>query len=502
MRHLVQYSCYGIFCFLLVSVFRPVPSRAQELTLRTDGKSRLQVVSADNDAFVTVSTTDLPNNTSRAGFTFYDGTFREGQKLNLSIPLQSVLTSHDYNGFHHLFVFKSKIGDNGSAVILNKNGIITAQHSFTSQSFAKPPVVLAQRGDPAFYRLDYLDQRGGLAFGKLDSTGRSLWKRNFVADEKGEIGQMQLLGNLLLFTTRAKVTSRKVSVRLVGISRENGQVLFDKPLADEQLVTDPTAFGLSGDTLLVAGSFFREGQMRTKDCDGIFLAAFNQQGAPLFRQLYDWETVIGPAYRKSGINCDLRAVVCQQIVPARDGFRVLVETFDKVANGVDFANNAALGVLELMSGLPLPYVNSQLSTFRVQDMFVFNAGPAGNLTGIGRVEKLPSYKAIRNDYVGMTSPHFMRAGGVFDHHFTLQPAGGAAPYGFIKENVKENQRIGVFRFTGDNTLPVQSYYLANLGVTEKVKSFDFVYGSETAVLVLYRVKKDLHFRKVALSNFQ
>jgi hypothetical protein len=288
----------------------------------------------------------------------------------------------------------------------------------------------------------------------------------------------------------------------VGISRENGQILFDKPLADEQLVTDPTAFGLSGDTLLIAGSFFRGGQMRNKDCDGIFFAAFNQQGAPLFQQLYDWETGILPTYRKGGINCDLRTMVCQQIMPAKDGFRVLTETFDKVANGVDFTSNAGLGVVGLISGLPMPYVNSQLSTFRVQDMLVFNTSPAGNLTSIGRVEKLPSYKAIRNDYVGMNTPHFLREGGVFDHQFTLQPAGGAAPFGFIKENVKENPRIGFFRFTGENNLPVQSYYLADLGVTEKIKLFDFMYVSEDAVLLLYQVKKDLHFRKIPLVNFK
>jgi hypothetical protein len=502
MRQLVRHLCYGIFSFFLVSAGHSGPARAQQLTLHTDGKSRLQVVSAEHDAFVTVRTTDLANNTSRAEFTFYDGTFREGGKLNLSIPFQSALASHDYNGLHHLFVFKSTIGDNGSAVIINKNGLITAQEPFTSRNFLKPPLVLARNGDPAFYRLDYLDGRGGFVLGKLDSTGRSLWKKDFMADEKGEIGQMQLVGKLLLFTTRAKLATRKVSMRLVGVSRENGQVLFDTPLADEQLVTDPTAFALSGDTLLVAGSFFREGKVRNKDCDGIFLAAFNQQGTPLFRQLYDWETAIVPAYRKSGINCDLRAIICQQIVPAKDGFRVLTETFDKVANGVDFASNTGLGIVGLMSGLPLPYVNSQLSTFRVQDMFVFNASPAGTLTSVGRVEKLPSFKAIRNDYVGMASPHFMREGGVFDHQFTLQPAGGAAPYGFIKENVKENPRIGVFRFTGENNLPVQSYYLANLGVTEKIKLFDFMYGSEDAVLVLYQVKKELHFRKVPLANFQ
>jgi hypothetical protein len=85
---------------------------------------------------------------------------------------------------------------------------------------------------------------------------------------------------------------------------------------------------------------------------------------------------------------------------------------------------------------------------------------------------------------------------------TLQPARGAAPYGFIKENVKENLRIGVFRYIGEHDLPIQSYYLADLGVTEKVKLFDFLYGPENEVLVPYQVKKDLHFRKITLANFQ
>ena len=317
---------------------------------------------------------------------FFDTQINEIGVARVEAPRHSFYNTACTDGEHVLLSFLTNIGGGTATYVLlgmdgnqiaseTRSGVsgLNRGEEFWPRLFALPGegFLIAEtvgRGRRSGYRLELID----LAL-------RSQWKQDFYSDNgSAQLYRLMILADRLLLHETAERAGKTRSNEIHQVNPRNGMILSSHFLHQDGYSYFPTAMvSLGEDRIMMAGTYYRGEEMRTRNTRGLFFQVINGKGELVSRQNYEWS--------------ELRPLLRTQVYDWF--FKVMPEVWIHAIEKTDDGRLLALGELYRYSG-EVSHFDGENSMprnsyhrIRILDFMLFDLDQEGVMHFAERIER-------------------------------------------------------------------------------------------------------------------
>jgi hypothetical protein len=408
-----------------------------------------------------------------------------GASANELIITMWVKEFHKYSSYY----FKA----NGELIIKNEETI--------AKSFLVPKI-LASSSDGVYFLKDSF-KKSPLTIIKKDFQGQILWERVFseytvpIRLRKAELVREQSL----ILDINVKIDNADKS-QIISINAKTGKDEYFKVISTPNRTRIPTRIQEVGEELYVSGIYFDSRKVNDNSCTGFYLMILDKEGKEKSYKEWDWKEDVIKLLERSLMKPATNKIQVQEVTKTPQGYQLIIENFDKVANGVDLV--ASLGASAILA--PIGYgmsVNVPYSTYKMYELIVFTTDESGKILSFSFVNKEKSYKAIRMDLGELQTVALMQSNHLFDYLFEENNKQTGEKLYFFEQKGKKMYKVGYFTVSQDNKLVVKFYDLSkHLSDFDEVKDFKFTQISAGQYSLIVYEKKKVYVKYLKLDDFE
>ncbi|HCY23641.1 MAG TPA: hypothetical protein DHV29_09145 [Bacteroidales bacterium] len=372
----------------------------------------------------------------------------------ITITKRSNVDGAEFNGNEFLFVFNDVMKKTLTYVTMDTQGDIIKKQSITEEKryAATADVFTAQDG--FFIVKPIKEKKWGYSIEKIDRDLNSLWEKRMTV-EKGMVGVEAVSASadriVVIEVSKPTLMSTKATAKLVCVSDETGEVIYEYSLYDGTSTCMPSAFLIDKDNNVITGGMYFDGE-RWDDVnsDGIFFLKLDANGEKLAYSTEDWDEGISKyiknASAKSLTISSKPKVLFHEIVQTADGqYRLIGETFKKNYQMVSMKIKDAI-TGRFIGDISSNDENNKPITFEILDFILFKFDGEAKMTNVSIIQKehtkISCYYPF-NGLGGMRLAQVVKDYGFFNFAFVTTMPDVAEPLLVSANFVDEKAYIGI-----------------------------------------------------------
>jgi len=372
----------------------------------------------------------------------------------ITITKRSNVDGAEFNGKEFLFVFNDIMKKTLTYVTMDSDGEIIKKETIAEEKryAATADVFTAQDG--FFIVKPIKEKKWGYSIEKIDSELNSIWEKT-VTVEKGMVGVEAVSASadriVVIQVSKPTLMSSKATAKLLCVSDETGDVIYEYSLYDGTSTCMPSAFLIDKDNNVITGGMYFKGE-RWDDVnsDGIFFLKLDANGEKIAYSTEDWDEGISKyiknASAKSFTISSKPKVLFHEIVQTADGqYRLIGETFKKNYQVVSMKIKDAI-TGRFIGDISSDDQNNKPITFEILDFILFKFDSDAKMTNVSIIPKehtkISCYYPY-NGYGGMRLAQIVKDFGFFNFGFVTTVPDIAEPVLISANFVDADAYIGI-----------------------------------------------------------
>jgi hypothetical protein len=493
-------------CFLPWQILQ-----AQPASLPLNKSAQYEIIPIANGGFLVAEITNFDQyQRGQVNLILYDSLSRDVSNSIITLPWQPVFNGSVSAGNLTILSFYSAVTYKTVFLGIDHNGKQVSSKELEVKKAVQIPKLSSFSSTDGFFITSRIERNwSDITISKMDFQFNLLWKKEFRQEKDAVlIDKLEKIGDNIFIFQKINPGSKKYEATLAVLNEKTGNTLFEKNLTDGQVIRTPTAFRMDGDNLLVAGLYVMGKTIKDNYCDGFFLSSYAPNGQVQFETFNAWQHEVKKVYIQDKIDHSrltangTEKAILEYIKKTDNGYAVLAETFKSVANGADAASLIASGLVYSMVGVS-PFINPKLTTYKVQDMLLYEFTNTGQLRHVTKIDKPETFRTLNVDMGELKAINTVQEYGVFDYKFYASSSLANDEHIFFREYVKkESYKVNMFKLAGLQPDQVKSYsLLMHVPDFLAIKSFDFVQRNSSSVLLYYHTKNSIFFKVLYPKDF-
>jgi len=372
----------------------------------------------------------------------------------ITITKRSNVDGAEFNGKEFLFVFNDVLKKTLTYVSMDSDGeIIKKQTIVEEKRYASTADVFTAQ-DGFFIVKPIKEKKWGYSIEKIDSDLNSLWEKRMTV-EKGMVGVEAVSASadriIVIEVSKPALMSTKATAKLVCVSDETGELIYEYSLYDGTSTCMPSAFLIDKDNNVITGGMYFKGE-RWDDVnsDGIFFLKLDANGEKLAYSTEDWDEGISKYIKNTSVKSftisSKPKVIFHEIVQTADGnYRLIGETFKKNYQLVSMKIKDAI-TGRFIGDISSDDDNNKPITFEILDFILFKFDGEANMTNVSIIPKEHTKISCYSPYNGlggMRLAQVVKDFGFFNFAFVTTMPDVAEPLLVSANFVDEKAYIGI-----------------------------------------------------------
>ncbi|MPL97767.1 hypothetical protein SDC9_43962 [bioreactor metagenome] len=379
----------------------------------------------------------------------------------VTITKRSNVDGAEFNGKDFLFVFNDIMKKTLTYVTMDSQGDIIKKETIAEEKryAATADVFTAQDG--FFIVKPIKEKKWGYSIEKIDRELNSIWEKR-VTVEKG-IAVVEAVSAssdriVVIEVSKPTLMSSKATAKLLCLSDETGEEIYQYSLYDGTSTCMPSAFLIDKDNNVITGGMYFKGE-RWDDVnsDGIFFLKLDANGEKQAYSTEDWDEGISKyiknATAKTVTISSKPKVLFHEIVQTADGqYRLIGETFKKNYQLVSMkVKDAITG--RFIGDISNNDDSNKPITFEILDFILFKFDGDAKMTNVSIIPKEHTKISCYTPYNGlggMRLAQVVKDFGFFNFAFVTTMPDATEPLLVSANFVDEKAYIGI------NTIDIEN----------------------------------------------